>query len=190
MSTPAQRLHAARQQDSAAKRQRAWTAFRELLDEGAPINFETVRRRAGVSRSLVYADAELKTRITELRARQGATGPATPPMPARSLVSERSLRNDLALAQADNRYLRTELDKLRRRLGTAVAAELDATVGETNPATTRSLHDRIAELEDALHDAHERIKSLEADHADLTETLEASRENYRQLMAQINRQPR
>jgi predicted nuclease with TOPRIM domain len=88
------------------------------------------------------------------------------------------------------RYLRNELDKLRRRLGTAVAAELDATIGETNPATTRSLHDRIAELEDALHNAHERIKSLEADHADLTETLEASRENYRQLMAQINRPPR
>jgi hypothetical protein len=190
VSPPAERLRAARERDSAAKRQRAWAAFRELLDEGGPINFETVRRRAGVSRSLVYADAELKTRITELRARQGGAGPAAPAMPARSIVSERSLRNDLAMAQADNRTLRTELDKLRRRLGVAVATELDATIGESNPATMRSLHDRIAELEEALHDAHERVRTLETDNADLTETLEASRENYRQLMAQINRPPR
>jgi F0F1-type ATP synthase membrane subunit b/b' len=51
----------------------------------------------------------------------------------------------------------------------------------------RSLQDRIAELEDALHDAHQRSRTLEADNADLTETLQASRENYRQLMAQTNR---
>jgi type IV secretory pathway VirB4 component len=189
MSTPTERLLAARRQDSDAKRQRAWAAFRELVDEGVTVNFETVRRRAGVSRSLVYADPELKARITELRARRGGAGSASPPMPGRSVVSERSLRNDLALAQADNRYLRNELDKLRRRLGMAVAAELDATVGGTNPAAMRSLQDRIAELEDALHDAHQRTRNLEADNADLTETLAASRENYRQLMAQINRPP-
>jgi F0F1-type ATP synthase membrane subunit b/b' len=187
MTTPTERLLAARQRDSDAKRQRAWAAFRELVAEGATVNFETVRCRAGVSRSLVYADAALKARITELRARRGGAGPTAPPMPARSIVSERSLRNDLALAQADNRTLRSELGKLRRRLGMAVAAELDATVGGTNPAAMHSLQDRIAELEDALHDAHQRNRSLEADHADLTETLEASRENYRQLMTQANR---
>lgn len=79
-----------------------------------------------MSRSLVYADPELKDRITELRARRGAAGPAAPPMPARSIVSERGLRNDLALTQADNRSLRNELGKLRRRLGMAVAAEFEA----------------------------------------------------------------
>lgn len=162
MSTPAERLLTAWRRDSDAKRQRAWTAFREMVDEGVAVNFETVRRRAGVSRSLVYADPELNARITELRARRGGAGPASPPMPVRSIVSERSLRNDPALAQADNRYLRAELDKLRRRLGMAVAAELDATIGGTNPATMHSLQDRIAELEDALHDAHERAKSLES----------------------------
>lgn len=52
-----------------------------------------------MSRSLVYADPELKARITELRARRGGAGSASPPMPARSVVSERSLRNDLALAR-------------------------------------------------------------------------------------------
>jgi chromosome segregation ATPase len=187
VSTPAERLLTARRRDSDAKRQRAWAAFRELVDEGVTVNFETVRRRAGVSRSLVYADPELKARITEYRARRGAAGPAAPPMPARSIVSERSLRNDLALAQADNRALRNDLDKLRRRLGIAVAAELDATVGGTNPAAMQSLQDRIAELQDALHDAHQRTRTLETDNADLTETLEASRENYRQLMAQTNR---
>jgi hypothetical protein len=187
VSTSAERLLAARRRDSDAKRQRAWAAFQEMLDEGVPINFETVRRRAGVSRSLVYADPELKARIIELRARRGGAGPVAPPLPARSIVSERSLRNDLALAQADNRALRNDLGKLRRRLGTAVAAELDATVGGTNPAALHSLQDRIAELEDALHDAHQRTRSLETDNADLIETLDASRENYRQLMAQTNR---
>jgi regulator of replication initiation timing len=187
MTTSAERLLAARRRDSDAKRQQAWAAFREMLDEGVPINFETVRRRAGVSRSLVYADPALKARIIELRARRGGAGPAAPPLPARSIVSERSLRNDLALAQADNRALRSELSKLRHRLGTAVGAELDATVGGTNPPAMRSLQDRIAELEDALHDAHQQTRTLEADNADLIETLEASRENYRQLMTQTNR---
>ncbi len=190
MSTPAERLLAARRLDSQAKRERAWAAFHQLVDEGGPISFETVRRRAGVSRSLVYADVELKAQITELRARQQAAGAGAPPMPVRSIVSERSLRNDLALTLADNRRLRDDLAKLRRRLSLAVAAELDATVGGVNQATMESLHDRVATLEDALHDCHERIGTLEAENADLTESLDASRENYRQLMATINRTQR
>ncbi len=105
-------------------------------------------------------------------------------------MSERSLRNDLALTLADNRRLRDDLAKLRRRLSLAVAAELDATVGGVNQATMESLHDRVATLEDALHDCHERIGTLEAENADLTESLDASRENYRQLMATINRTQR
>jgi len=186
-TTNVERLHAARRSDSETKRQRARAAFAELVREGGSVNFESVRRRAGVSRSLVYADRELSAQITELRDRQAGIGTAAPPMPARSIVTERSLRNDLALSQADNRQLRTEAEKLRRRLGMAVAAELDATVGGANPASLQSLQDRIAELEDALHDGRERILSLEADNSDLSECLDASRENYRQLMAQINR---
>jgi hypothetical protein len=83
---------------------------------------ETVRRRAGVSRSLVYADPALKARIIELRARRGGAGHAAPPLPARSIVSERSLRNDLALAQAGNRALRNDLDV--RELGRVVRTQV------------------------------------------------------------------
>lgn len=188
MTTPsAERLHAARRRDSETKRQRARAAFAQLIDEGGIVNFESVRRRAGVSRSLVYADRELSAQIIELRTRQAGAGTAAPPMPARSIVTERSLRNDLALSQADNRQLRTDATKLRQRLGLAVAAELDATVGGANPASLQSLHDRIAELEDAIYEGSERIRTLEADKCDLSECLDASRENYRQLMAQINK---
>jgi chromosome segregation ATPase len=183
-------LLAARRLDSQAKRERAWAAFRQLVDEGGPVSFETVRRRAGVSRSLVYADPELKAQIADLRARQQAAGAGAPPMPVRSVVSERSLRNDLALTLADNRRLRDDVAKLRRRLGHTVAAELDAAAGGVNQATMDSLHDRVATLEDALRDCHERIAALEAENADLTESLDASRENYRQLMAEVNRKQR
>lgn len=186
-TTNVERLHAARRRDSETKRQRAREAFAELLKDGSPVNFESVRLRAGVSRSLVYADRELAAQIVELRGRRAGAGPATPPMPLRSIVTERSLRNDLALSQADNRQLRAEVTKLHRRLGLAVAAELDATVGGANPASLQSLQDRIAELEDSLHDGNDRIRVLEADNGDLSECLDASRENYRQLMAQINR---
>ncbi len=186
-TTNVERLHAARRRDSETKRQRAREAFAELLKEGRPVNFESVRLRAGVSRSLVYADRDLAAQIVELRGRRAGAGPATPPMPLRSIVTERSLRNDLALSQADNRQLRAEVTKLHRRLGLAVAAELDATVGGANPASLQSLQDRIAELEDSLHDGNDRIRVLEADNGDLSECLDASRENYRQLMAQINR---
>ncbi len=53
-----------------------------------------------------------------------------------------------------------------------------------------SLQDRVATLEDALHDSRERRSALEADKTDLTESLDASRENYRQLMGQINHKHR
>jgi len=190
VNSSAEALLAARRRDSVAKRERAWVAFRELVDEGSAISFESVRRRAGVSRSLVYADPELKGQIAELRSRQLAGGAGAPPMPVRSIVSERSLRNDLALTLADNRHLRDDIGKLRRRLGLAVAAELDATIGGANQATMHSLQDRVATLEDALHDSTARIGTLEADNRDLTESLDASRENYRQLMTKANRTKR
>jgi len=175
-------LHQARRADSERKRQAAHDAIDHLTAEGAVVNFETVRRRAGVSRSLLYTDTDLKNRITENRGSSGTDDPS-----ARSTVSEQSLRNDLALAEHDNRQLRVEIEKLRRRLSTTIAAELDATVGGINPTIVSDLEEQVARLQDELADSRQRILELEADHAELTESLGASRDNYRRLMALTNR---
>ena len=100
MTDNSEALKRARRQDSNAKRRRASDALDAMIDNGEPITFPTVARRAGVSVSLLYADPALAGRLSEARRRQrdtGATGATrTWRLPARSLVTEQSLRADLA----------------------------------------------------------------------------------------------
>ena len=71
-----------------------------MIDAGEPVTFPAVARRAGVSVSLLYADSELAGRLSKARSRQRDAGADRAwRLPARSLVSEQSLRADLAKQQ-------------------------------------------------------------------------------------------
>lgn len=67
-------LRRARRADSCAKRQRATDTLDAMEHSGEPITFPAVARRAGVSVSLLYADADLSSRIATARDRQRQAG--------------------------------------------------------------------------------------------------------------------
>jgi hypothetical protein len=105
---------------SAAKRRHELTrakairALRELDHTGAPVTFEAVARAAGVSRSWLYAQPEIKTDIQRLRD-LGARSPHTP-IPARQRSSDASLLRRLEIANNRIRELTADNQRLHRQL--------------------------------------------------------------------------
>ena len=183
-------LRRARQKESASKRHRAETALDAMTQAGEPINFPAVARRAGVSVSFLYADRQLAGRIAEARDRQSQAGHDRAwRLPVRSLVTEQSLRADLANAKEQLRRLADEVSVLRGRLARDLGA--DADLARERPLLPRldELEVRGAELEADNNRLRGRIATLEAEAREQTETLEAARAMNRELMAEINRPP-
>jgi len=96
----------------------ATAAIQELDRAGQPITFQAVAEAAGVSRSWLYRDHEIRAEIERLRATSIGTAA---PVPARERASRESLRKqlealriELAELRRDNKLLR---DQLARRLG-------------------------------------------------------------------------
>jgi|SRR5215470_10893727 len=108
-------------------RQRAVTALRRMDATGQRVTFDAVSRAAGVSRSWLYAQDDLRAEIERLRQRNPATPPALAP-PQRQRASAPSLLRRLEAAtahirrlEADNQQLR---DALARALGERRAADV------------------------------------------------------------------
>ena len=181
-------LRRARRQDSRAKRERAAEALAAAEREGGPISFPVVARRAGVSVSLLYSDASLSSRIATARdrQRQAGTGRAWQ-LPARSLVTEQSLRTELANAKERSRRLAEEVSALRERLSRHLGAGADIARGEALSPLVEQLEERNAELEAENHRQRTRISQLESEVHDLNENLGAARAVNRELMSEINR---
>jgi hypothetical protein len=105
---------------TAARRRHEFTrsktirALRELDDTGTMITFETVARKAQVSRSWLYTQPDIRTEIERLRALGHRTAPA--PLPARQRSSDPSLQKRLEAINSRNRDLVEENTRLRRRL--------------------------------------------------------------------------
>lgn len=99
-------------------RSKAIQALRELDQAGSPITFETVARRADVSRSWLYTQPDLKDQIQQLRTLGNRT-PSTP-LPSRQRSTDSSLLHRLAVANERNRHLTEENHRLRRRLERAL----------------------------------------------------------------------
>jgi hypothetical protein len=99
-------------------RAKAVLALRELARTGVPVTFTTVAQAAGVSRSWLYGELDLRAEITRLR--QADPAPGTTPVPVTQRASDASLRRRLELAQQQIRALRTERDQLRRQLAHAL----------------------------------------------------------------------
>ena len=107
---------------SQATRERAIQALRRLAAGGAPVTFDAVARTAGVSRSWLYAQADLRLEIGRLRARQQEhqRAPNSPPIPARQRASDASLRQRLEATNSEIRRLRHENQQLREQLAWAL----------------------------------------------------------------------
>jgi small-conductance mechanosensitive channel len=115
---------AARQRAERTRRQ-ALTALRRLDATGAPITFEAVAREAGVSRSWLYTQDDLRAEIGRLRERRPSPTPHTPD---RQRASTASLLSRLEVAteriqqlEQANRQLR---EALAQALGTARTARV------------------------------------------------------------------
>jgi len=116
-------------------RQRAVTALRRMDATGQRITFDAVSRAAGVSRSWLYAQQDLRAEIQRLRQRHPATPPAQAP-PQRQRASDTSLLRRLEAATARIRRLETDnqlRDALARALGERRAIEV---LGQVNGRDT------------------------------------------------------
>ncbi len=181
-------LRRARRKDSRTKHERAADALTAIEQSGEPITFPAVGRRAGVSVSFLYADAELSSRIATARDRQRQAGADRAwRLPARSLVTEQSLRADLANAKERGRRLAEEVTVLHERLSHHLGAAADVARGEALSPLLDQLEHRASELEADNHSQRQRIAELEAELRDLTETLDAARAMNRELMTELNR---
>lgn len=155
---------------------------------GEAITFPAVARHAAVSVSLLYADPDLSSRIAAARDRQRQAGTERAwRLPPRSLITEQSLRAELANAKERAHRLADEANLLRERLRRHLGAAADIARGEALSPLLERLEQRAAELESQNHDQRQRIAQLEAEVRDLTETLDAARAMNRELMAELNR---
>ena len=91
---------------STATRRRAVAALRRMDSAGTAITFETVAREAGVSRSWLYNQPDLRSEIERLRARHRIH--ATRPVPDRQRASDPSLLRRLEAATKRNQQLEAE----------------------------------------------------------------------------------
>ena len=181
-------LRRARHHDGRAKRHHAGDVITTMEASGEPITFPAVARRAGVSTSLLYGDPELAGRVAAARDRQRQAGRDRAwQLPARSLVTEQSLRADLTNAKEQNRRLTEEIKLLRERLCRQLGADADLARDEALGPALDHAEQRAAELEADNHRQRAHIAELETERRELTETLDAARAMNRELMSELNR---
>lgn len=117
-------------------RQHAVTALRRMDATGQRITFDAVAREAGVSRSWLYAQDDLRAEIQRLRQRHPATPPPRVP-PKRQRASDTSLLRRLEAATARIRHLETDNQQLRDALARALGERRALEVpGEMNGRDT------------------------------------------------------
>ena len=122
---------AAARQRRELTRAKAIQALRTLDSAGAPVTFGSVAAAAGVSRSWLYAQPDIRAEIDRLRAVSGRA-PATP-VPSRQRSSDASLLRRLEAASERIRTLAEENRVLRDQLARALG-ERRATAGPENRA--------------------------------------------------------
>jgi hypothetical protein len=181
-------LRRARHHDGRTKRHHADDVITTMEASGEPITFPAVARRAGVSTSLLYSDPQLAGRIAAARDRQRQAGRDRAwQLPVRSLVTEQSLRAELANAKEQNRRLTEEIKLLRERLCRQLGADADLARGEALGPALDQAEQRAAELEADNHRQRAHVAELETERRELTETLDAARAMNRELMSELNR---
>ena len=111
------RIVLAAKRRSELTRAKAVQAIRQLERSGAVVTFEVVADSAGVSRSWLYGQADLRAEIERLRERTRKTSPS---VPVRQRTSAASLIARLQAAIDQCRKLSEENSRLRRQLAHAL----------------------------------------------------------------------
>lgn len=120
-------LRVAARRRSEQTRKRAIKALRRLDSDGTPITFDAVARAAGVSRSWLYAHADIRDEIERLRRlRRPATG--APSVPSRQRASDASLLRRLEASTERIRRLEQDNCELRDALAAALGEQRQARV--------------------------------------------------------------
>jgi hypothetical protein len=99
-------------------RSKAIRAIRELDVAGVTVTFESVARTAGVSRSWLYTQPDIRDEVLRLRG-LGRRAPGTP-LSARHRSSDAFLLRRLQATTARNRELAQDNQRLRRQLAQAL----------------------------------------------------------------------
>ena len=184
-------LAAVRRRDARVKKQRATETIQAMIEAGELVTFPAVARRAGVSTSLLYAHPELSAAVAAARDRQRQAGAQRSwHLPASSLVTDHSLRADLANAKEQARQLSQEVDLLRARLARDLGARADLARGGNHSLLLDQSEQRCTELEADNARLRKQVAVLEAETTELAETLDAARAMNRELMGAVNRSPR
>ena len=100
-------------------RSKAVQALRELDRSGIPVTFAGVAQAAGISRSWLYTQPDIRSQIRRLRQETKAAGSAGG-IPAAQRATDASLRARLTAALDRNRQLADENARLRRQLAHAL----------------------------------------------------------------------
>jgi len=114
-------------------RHRATAGLRRMDATGQLITFESVAASTGVSRSWLYAQADIRAEIERLRQRQRET-PSSPPIPSRQRASGASLLRRLEAATTRIRHLEADNQQLRDALASALGEQRASGILRTTPA--------------------------------------------------------
>ena len=125
-------LRTAARRRSKETRTRAVKTLRRLDTTGAPITFDTVAREAGVSRSWLYTQTDLRSEIRRLRERHRTAPPPALAVPDRQRATDASLLRRLEAATERIRRLEQDNHALRDALAEALGEQrLNRTLGRT-----------------------------------------------------------
>lgn len=122
---------AAARRRSQATHRRAVAALRRMDTTRTAITFDALAREAGVSRSWLYSQPDLRAEIDRLRQRKRPN--ARPLVPERQRASEESLRRRLDLATERIRQLETDNQRLRRALSEALGDRRATHIHRSSP---------------------------------------------------------
>ncbi|MFN2494632.1 MAG: DUF6262 family protein [Pseudonocardiaceae bacterium] len=120
-------LLAAARRRTEQTRLRALAALRRLDTTGVPITFQALAREAGISRSWLYAQQDLRAEIQRLRNRHHPPSPAAVP-PDRQRASEASLLRRLQAAADRIQRLEDDNSQLRDALAAALGHRRTVTI--------------------------------------------------------------
>jgi Family of unknown function (DUF6262) len=112
-------------------RARAVQALHELDRAGDPVTFAGVAKAAGISRSWLYTQPDIRSHIRQLREKTDGAGSAGA-VPAGQRTTEASLRARLTVALDRNKQLADENTRLRRQLARALGDQRSAGVRSGN----------------------------------------------------------
>jgi hypothetical protein len=114
-----QHVIAAARRRSQTTRRRAAAALRRMDTAGSAITFDALAREAGVSRSWLYTQTDLRAEIERLRAKQRPRRN----VPDRQRASDASLLTRLEIAAERIRQLESDNTRLRQALAEALGEQ-------------------------------------------------------------------